>query len=180
MILSGHEIKQQVAAKNIVIAPFGAKFVGPNSYDLHLADDLLIYDEMILDPEQENRTLRLKIPPEGLVLRPGRVYLASTQEYTETHKHVPRLVGRSSIGRLGLFVHVTAGFGDVGFSGRWTLELVPTQPIRVRAGMRICQIYYSEISGEILTPYAGKYQHSQDVVESRSFLDREVDHGTEK
>lgn len=173
MILSGHEIKQQVAAKNIIIDPFDAKFVGPNSYDLHLADDLLIYDEMILDPEQENRTLRLKIPPEGLVLRPGRVYLASTQEYTETHRHVPMLVGRSSIGRLGIFVHVTAGFGDIGFCGNWTLELTCVEPVRVYPGMELCQIFYQAVEGEILDRYDGKYQGSRNVIESKIYREME-------
>ena len=173
MILSGHEIKQQIAAKNIVIEPFDERFVGPNSYDLHLADDMLIYDEMILDPEQKNRTLRLTIPPEGLVLRPGRVYLASTQEYTETHRHVPMLVGRSSIGRLGLFVHVTAGFGDIGFCGNWTLELTCVEPVRVYPGMELCQIFYQTVEGEVLDKYNGKYQGSREVVESRIYREME-------
>ncbi len=86
------------------------------------------------------------IPDEGLVLQPGIVYLASTVEYTETLKHVPILMGKSSLGRLGLFVHVTAGFGDVGFKGHWTLELVCVQPLKIYPGMKIAQITYQDIS----------------------------------
>ena len=116
--------------------------MGPNSYNLRLSPELMAYKEAVLDPKQDNRTGRLMLPEEGLVLHPGRLYLAKTMEYTETHNLVPMLVGRSSIGRLGIFVHVTAGFGDVGFSGNWTLELTCVQPVRVYPGMEICQIYH--------------------------------------
>ena len=87
----------------------------------------------------------------------------------ESMSLVPMLVGRSSIGRLGIFVHVTAGFGDVGFSGNWTLELTCVQPVRVYPGMEICQIYYQTTTGEILSQYHGKYQGSRDVVASRIY-----------
>ena len=81
----------------------------------------------------------LKIPKEGLLLQPGTLYLGRTLEYTETHGMVPMLEGRSSVGRLGLFVHVTAGFGDIGFCGYWTLEMFAVQPVRIYAGVAICQ-----------------------------------------
>lgn len=90
-------------------------------------------------------------------------------EYTETHGLVPMLIGRSSIGRLGLAVHVTAGFGDIGFSGRWTLELLAAHPIRVYPGMEICQISYEEIEGEVLEGYHGKYQDQRGATPSRLF-----------
>ena len=94
-------------------------------------NELLVYEEKVLDMKKPNKTKRLIIPEEGLVLEPGRLYLGRTLEYTKTDKYVPMLEGRSSIGRLGLFIHVTAGFGDVGFSGYWTLEIFCIQPIRV-------------------------------------------------
>ena len=169
MILTGNEIKLQREAGNIVISDWEESRLGPNSYNLRLSPELMAYKEAVLDPKQDNRTGRLIIPETGLVLQPGRLYLAKTMEYTETHNLVPMLVGRSSIGRLGLFVHVTAGFGDVGFSGNWTLELTCVQPVRVYPGMEICQIYYQTTTGEILSQYHGKYQGSRDVVASRIY-----------
>src|SRR5688572_33064186 len=94
-----------------------------------------------------NRIRRRSIPPEGLVLSPNQLYLGRTSERTETHNLVPQIEGRSSVGRLGLFVHVTAGFGDVGFTGFWTLEMFGVQPIRIYAGVPICQIFYHELTG---------------------------------
>ena len=123
-MLTGNEIKLQVAAGRITILPFSLENIGPNSYDVHLADELLAYKEAVLDPRQDNRYRTIKIPPEGLVLLPGRVYLGKTVEYTESPYHIPMDEGRSSLGRLGVFSHVSAGFGDVGFKGTWTLELV--------------------------------------------------------
>ena len=119
MILSGHEIKQQLG-ENIHIDPFDDKRVNPNSYNLSLHDELLVYEEVVLDMRKSNRVARVQIPEEGLVLTPNQLYLGRTVERTETHNLVPMIEGRSSIGRLGLFVHVTAGFGDVGFC--WILD----------------------------------------------------------
>lgn len=109
------------------------------------------------DMRFEEKTVELEIPDEGLVLFPGILYLGHTIEYTETPAHVPFIEGRSSVGRLGMFVHVTAGFGDRGFNGDFTLEIVVVQPLRVYANVGVCQIAYSETVGEPV-PYAGKYQ----------------------
>ena len=120
------------------------------------------------------RTQRLAIPEEGLLLEPGRLYLGRTLEYTETHGFVPMLEGRSSVGRLGVFVHVTAGFGDVGFSGYWTLEMFAVQPIRIFAGVPICQIFYHQITGEFVE-YASKYQNNRDIQPSLLFQELDPD-----
>ena len=109
------------------------------------------------------------IPEEGLVLRPSQLYLARTVERTETHRYVPMIEGRSSIGRLGLFVHVTAGFGDVGFCGFWTLEMFAVQPVRIYAGVEICQIFYHQVAGDITEYKSDKYQHNQDIQPSLLF-----------
>ncbi|HEY5575676.1 MAG TPA: dCTP deaminase, partial [Clostridiaceae bacterium] len=114
MILSGREIKNKMG-KEIVIEPFSEKQLNPNSYNLKLHNELLVYDEEVLDMKKQNKVKSIVIPEEGLVLEPGKLYLGRTVEYTETDKYVPMLEGRSSVGRLGLFIHVTAGFGDVGF-----------------------------------------------------------------
>lgn len=111
-----------------------------------------------LDMAVEEETTALEIcPKEGLVLYPDVLYLGSTEEYTETYDLVPCIEGRSSAARLGLSVHLTAGFGDCQFKGHWTLELTVHHPLRVYAGVQICQIAYTEACGEI-TAYHGKYQ----------------------
>jgi dCTP deaminase len=168
MILTGDEIKAQLG-KNIVIDPFDASMLNPNSYNLSLHDELLVYEEIVLDVRRPNRYRRSVIPPEGIVLHPGQLYLARTVERTETRNLVPMLEGRSSIGRLGLFVHVSAGFGDVGFCGFWTLELYAIHPIRIYPGLPICQIFYHTIVGDISDYRAGKYQNNHDIQPSLFF-----------
>lgn len=174
MILTGNEIKLQRAAKSIVIEPFDERQLGANSYNVRLADELLAYKDAVLDSRLDNRFGRLKIPKEGLVLVPGRLYLGKTVEYTETHDLVPMLEGRSSGGRLGISIHATAGFGDIGFCGNWTLEISCVQPVRIYAGMEIGQIYFLQPYGEILTRYNGKYQGQTDIVSSRMWQDRSL------
>lgn len=173
MILSGKEIKNRLN-KEIVIEPFNEKQLNPNSYNLKLHNELLIYESEVLDMKIENKTKRLTIPKEGLLLEPGKLYLGRTVEYTKTDKYVPMLEGRSSIGRLGLFIHITAGFGDVGFSGYWTLEIFCVQPIRIYADVDICQIYYHSIEGDYDKYISGKYQNNTEVQPSLLFKDFEV------
>ena len=162
MILSGHEIRRRMGS-DVVIEPFDEENLNPNSYNLTLHDELMTYEEVVLDMKRANRVRRLTIPPEGIVLDPGQLYLARTEERTETHNLVPMIEGRSSIGRLGLFVHVTAGFGDVGFCGYWTLEMFAVQPVRIYPHVPICQIFYHEIEGEFSEYCSDKYQHNEDI-----------------
>lgn len=162
MILSGEEIRNRLQ-KDIRISPFEPSQLNPNSYNLTLHNELLIYEEVVLDLKEPNRFRRLVIPEDGLVLSPNQLYLARTAEFTETHNLVPMIEGRSSIGRLGLFVHVTAGFGDVGFCGYWTLEMFAVQPIRIYPGIQICQIFYHEITGNVKEYCSEKYQHNKDI-----------------
>jgi dCTP deaminase len=173
MILSGQQIRQKLG-KDIVIDPFDERRLNPNSYNLTLHNELMVYEEVVLDLAKPNRVRRLTIPDEGLVLSPNQLYLGRTAERTETHNLVPMIEGRSSVGRLGLFVHVTAGFGDVGFCGYWTLEMFAVQPVRVYAGAAICQIFYHEIKGHI-TEYCSKYQHNQDIQPSLMFQELNPD-----
>jgi dCTP deaminase len=162
MILSGKEIKNRLN-KDIVIDPFNDKQVGPNSYNLRLHHELIMYDESVLDLKKEHKVKTVLIPQEGFVLEPGKLYLGRTIEYTKTEKLVPMIEGRSSIGRLGLFIHITAGFGDVGFRGFWTLEIFCVQPIRIYAGVEICQIFYHTIEGEYVNYASSKYQNNQGI-----------------
>ena len=143
MILSGKEIKKQVKEGSIAIDPFTDEQINPNSYNLRLHPDLLVYDNDILDMREKNSASPLVIPENGLLLEPHKLYLGRTVERTSTDKYVPMLEGRSSVGRLGLFIHITAGFGDIGFDGFWTLEIFCVQPIRIYSGLEICQIFYT-------------------------------------
>lgn len=174
MILTGPEIKARLG-KDVVIEPWDEKNLNPNSYNLRLSEDLMVYTEETLDMRKDNPATALKIPPEGLLLQPGRLYLGRTVEYTETRNLVPMLEGRSSIGRLGLFVHVTAGFGDVGFKGFWTLEMHCVHPIRIYAGVPICQVFYHSIEGDIMEYVSGKYQGNKGIQTSRLWMDFQPD-----
>lgn len=170
MILSGKEIEKRLN-KTIFIDPYNSKQLNPNSYNLKLHNKLLIYDNYELDMKVENTAHEITIPEEGLLLEPNKLYLGRTLEYTRTEGLVPMLEGRSSVGRLGMFIHVTAGFGDVGFSGFWTLEISCIQPIRIYPDIEICQIYYHDINGEFEAYKSGKYQHNEGIQPSLLFKD---------
>lgn len=172
MILSGLEIKKRLN-KDIFIEPFDENRLNPNSYNLSLHQDLLVYENEMLDMKTPNPTRSLTIPSDGLVLQPGVLYLGRTAEYTRSENCVPMLEGRSSIGRLGLYIHVTAGFGDVGFAGYWTLEMHCIHPIRIYAGVEICQIFYHTIEGEYVNYKSGKYQNNQGIQPSLLYKDFE-------
>ena len=170
MVLSGREIQRQLGSA-IVIEPFNAEQLNPNSYNLRLHHQLRVYDRPELDMRRENTSSELMIPPEGITLEPHRLYLGRTEEFTATEGFVPMLEGRSSVGRLGLFVHITAGFGDVGFRGYWTLEMFCVQPIRIYAGVEICQIFYHSIQGDYDPYQSGKYQNNTGIQHSLLYRD---------
>ena len=172
MILTGPEIRERLN-KEIFITPFVESRLNPNSYNLTLADELMVYDCETLDMKRPNPASTFRIPEEGYVLQPGKLYLARTNEFTRTENLVPMLEGRSSIGRLGLYVHVTAGFGDVGFAGYWTLEMHCVHPIRVYKDVEICQIFYHSILGKVIRYTSGKYQDNTGVQASRLWMDFE-------
>ncbi|MDR2641932.1 MAG: dCTP deaminase [Planctomycetaceae bacterium] len=171
MILSGLEILKEIDNGNIEIDPFDAKRVNPNSYNLRLHNELMIYTDPVLDMRARHQTERLAIHEDGIVLESNRLYLGRTVEYTKTRNYIPMLEGRSSVGRLGLYVHVTAGFGDVGFSGFWTLEIQCIQPIRIYPFVEICQIYYHTIQGNYNEYKNGKYQNNTGIQPSLLYKD---------
>ncbi|MCL2056745.1 MAG: dCTP deaminase [Oscillospiraceae bacterium] len=162
MILSGKEIHRQIGLGNILITPYDEKLLGPNSCNLRLHNELWVYTDPILDMKKPLSTKPITIPEEGLVLEPGVLYLGRTHEYTATDKYAPQLSGRSSIGRIGLYVHVTAGFGDIGFRGYWTLEIECIQPVRIYPMVEICQICYYEVQGDY-SLYEGKYRDNSGI-----------------
>ncbi len=173
MVLSGDEIRSRLG-KDVRITPFQEDCLNPNSYNLTLHHELLVYEEVVLDAKHPNRFRRIQIPEEGIIISPGQIYLGRTVEYTETHNLVPMLAGRTSIARLGLFVHCASGFGDVGFCGHWTLEMFAVQPIRIYAGLRICQIHFHELTGSVREYCSDKYQNNNGV--QPSLLYREFGH----
>lgn len=156
MILSDARILEEIEKGTIVVSPYDRACLGSNSYDVHLGKYLAIYKDEVLDAKMHNTIEHFEIPEEGFVLQPDMFYLGVTEEYTESHAHVPFLEGKSSTGRLGIDIHATAGKGDVGFCGNWTLEISVKKPVRVYAGMPIGQLIYFPVDGEILVPYNSK------------------------
>jgi len=156
MILTDKKILEAIESGAIVIEPFDRSCLGTNSYDVHLGKYLAVYKDRVLDARKHNQIDTFEIEEAGFVLQPGTLYLGVTEEYTETHNSVPFLEGKSSIGRLGIDIHATAGKGDVGFSNTWTLEISCTQPVRVYAGMPIGQLIYFLIDGEVENYYNKK------------------------
>jgi len=156
MILTDKEILRCIDTKDIVIEPFERKCLGTNSYDVHLSKHLATYKDEVLDAKKHNQIDEFEIPEDGFILQPGTLYLGSTVEYTETHNSVPFLEGKSSIGRLGIDIHATAGKGDVGFCNHWTLEISCVHPVKVYAGMPIGQLIYFLVEGDIENFYNKK------------------------
>jgi dCTP deaminase len=156
MILSDKLILQEIEQGTIIIEPFDPTCLGTNSYDVHLGKYLATYRNRVLDAKLHNEIDHFEIPKDGFLLQPNTLYLGVTVEYTETHRHVPFLEGKSSTGRLGIDIHATAGKGDVGFCNTWTLEISVTQPVKVYPGMPIGQLIYFVVEGEIETLYNTK------------------------
>ena len=169
-MLTKSAILEQMRLGNIIIAPFNQAQLNPNSYNVTLNERLEFYTCGVLDAYGNNPTEEIIIPKEGYVLKPNVLYLARTNEYTETYNLVPGIDGRSSIGRLGIEIHRTAGFGDVGFRGTWTLEITAIMNVRVYPNMQIGQLYYEEITGEP-TNYEGRYQDQIDATPCRLYKD---------
>ena len=156
MILTDKEILAEIEKGNIVIDPYDRACLGTNSYDVHLGKYLATYKDHVIDARKHNQIETFEIGEEGFVLQPNTLYLGVTEEYTESHAHVPFLEGKSSVGRLGIDIHATAGKGDVGFCNTWTLEISVTQPVRVYHKMPIGQLIYFEVRGEIENLYNKK------------------------
>jgi len=163
MILTDTKMLEFIKKGNIIIVPFDEKCLGCNSYDIHLSPNFAQYTSTVIDAKKDNEIKHFVIPEDGFVLKPGELYLGSTVEYTETYDCVPYLEGKSSTGRLGINIHATAGKGDVGFRGHWTLEISTSIPVIIYPYMPIGQLTYFNIYGKVKTPYfrkkSAKYDH---------------------
>jgi len=156
MILTDVQIIKAIQRGDIVITPFDRAKLGTNSYDVHLSPHFAVYIDDELDAKKHNQIRHFEIGPEGFVIQPGELYLGVTMEYTETHCAVPFLEGKSSVGRLGIDIHATAGKGDVGYCNTWTLEISCVKPVRIYGGMPIGQLIYFLVEGDIENRYNKK------------------------
>lgn len=170
MILSGKKIAQEVENGNIIILPFNISDINPNSYNYTIDDYLKVYEDEVLDAKKQMKTKIIPIPDEGIVLEPNKLYLGATKEIFGSDKYVPVITGRSSTGRIGLFVQITADLVDIGFKGNLTLQLCATQPVRIYKGMKIGQVMFWKIDGDYEL-YHGKYQNSKGPRESEVWKD---------
>jgi len=177
--LTGSFIKKCVDAGDIIITPFNPKNMGPNSYDLTLGPTFCTYKRgpdyhggvVPLDSHRRQELITHEIGDKGFLLEPKVLYLGHTNETAGSTKYVPCIEGRSSMARLGIQVHLTAGFGDVGFIGQWTLEFSVVEPVIIYKNDKICQVYFDTLEGDIDRLYQGKYNNSIGVVASRSWQD---------
>ena len=165
-MLSGEEIINAVNNGKIIIKPFTENNVNPNSYNLTLGDELVVYTDNVLDCKKENKTKKIKIPEEGYILAPNTFYLASSNEYIESENYVPQISGRSSVGRIGLSVHMCACSGSIGYKGKWTFQITCVTPTRVHKGMEIGQIYFFPLIGSNGIKYKGHYNNSKKKVKT--------------
>ena len=180
LFLTATAIQEALASGDVDINPFNPAHLGPNSYDVTLSPVLRVYRATnrtrgmvpVLDMREDNPVDEIIIPTQGLVLSPGMLYLGATVESAISRSYVPMYEGRSSVGRLGIHTHITAGFGDIGWgysmeNGRevchhptWTLEIEVVHPVRVYPFVRIGQVYFVKPMGAI-TWYQGKYSRQQ-------------------
>lgn len=173
MKLSKRGILRAIDNKSIVIEPFDYDNLNPNSYNVTLHNELMVYTDHVLDMKKENPTKTIIIPEEGYLLIPGELYLGRTVEWTKTVGLVPSIDGRSSTGRLGLDIHVCAGFGDNGFTGYWTLEIRVVKPLVIYPYTQIAQLHYDTIDDIWLVDdmYKGKYNDNEGIIASKMYED---------
>jgi dCTP deaminase len=158
MILTGSQIEAEVKIGTIIINPFDSSLLNPNSYNFRIGKKIVKYpDGEIVDTKIMPIVHEIPFPEEGLILEPGKLYLGHTFEKMGSSRFVPLLGGRSSTGRLGLFVHITAPLGDIGYFGVWTLQLRATVPVKIYPGQKIGQMVFVIAYGAI-NSYDGKYQ----------------------
>jgi dCTP deaminase len=170
MILTGDKILQEVKAGRIIITPFDPKHITTNSYDFHLGNTLLISRDVTIDPKKPSSFDDVKLTEEGYVLQPNQLYLGHTEEIMGSDVYVPIIRGRSTTGRMGLFVHITADLIDIGSISQWTLMLHATQPVKIYPGMSIGQVTFWVTSGKV-NLYTGKYKGLEGPQASRIYQD---------
>lgn len=170
MILTGPKIKEGVENGKITISPFDEKQLNPNSYDFRIGEKVLVYKKNILDTKKPNETEELIIPEDGLILQSDKIYLGHTIEKVGSTAYVPIVRGKSSTGRVGLFVHITADLIDIGYIGQYTLMMHAVQPVKIYPNMKIGQVTFWRVFGDIVL-YDGKYQDGNGPQASEVYKD---------
>jgi dCTP deaminase len=184
MLLSDADIREQIAEGRIVLEPLDINLIQPSSMDVRLDRFFRLFDNHkypSIDPraQQDELTRLVEVASdEAFILHPGEFVLSSTFEYVKLPNDIAaRLEGKSSLGRLGLLTHSTAGFVDPGFEGHVTLELsnVATLPIKLWPGMKIGQLCFFQLSSPSENPYGSekygsRYQGQRGPTASRSHL----------
>jgi len=162
MILTGSKIKEEINAGNIVIEPFSENQVNPNSYNYRLGSTIKVFNGF-----DGKRALfkEVNISEDGYVLEPRKMYLATTKEVISSSKYAMSLIGRSSMGRYGLFLQVSANLGHTTSEHKWTLEIVAAIPIKLYPGMIIGQVSFWKNFGTV-RKYDGRYGHLNHPQES--------------
>jgi len=161
MILTGPAIKTAVKKGRVMLEPFDESDLNPNSYNYHLADALLVAGQ------KGKRLKKITLPAKGYVLQPGQIYLGTTHERIGSDYFVTLLLGRSSVGRLGIFLNVTADLGHLGSCSHWTLELTVVQPVRIYPRMKIGQVSFWVTDDSSRHRYTGRYHQDSTPVANR-------------
>jgi dCTP deaminase len=176
MILTGSEILKNIENKKIIVDPFDISRLNPNSYNFTLGNRLALYNNYVLDAKKNNDAREIIIQKEGITLASGTVYLGHTMEVIGSDYFVPIIRGRSSIGRLGLFINITADLIDIGSFNQLTLQLNAVQPVTIYPGMQIGQVTFWTPMGEI-KKYSGRYLGSTGPITSKMYMDFDDDEG---
>lgn len=181
-MLADHQIRSRiVSSSGIYVHPYDPVAVQPASIDLRLGSEFIKYgiSSEPIDPEHPDDSKLIKFSTEKLILYPGEFVLGTTLERVGVDSTISaRVEGKSTLGRLGLIIHSTAGFIDPGFKGNITLEMtnINTRPIILRAGMKICQVSFSEMDSPAEMPYGheslGSHYQMQCGVQSAKSLVR--------
>ena len=169
-ILTSKKIESEIKNSHIRISGFNKSRLGPNSYDLTLMNKVSYYDigsysyissnENILDPKSPCELITEEIPEDGFILLPNKLYLCETNERVFSDKYVVELSGISSLARFGIEVHQTAGYANIGHDFKWVLEITVVHPIKIYPNMRIAQMYFHTVDGDIEL-YNGRYKYLQ-------------------
>ena len=157
MILTYHEIIKSIENGDIHITPFKEDMVNPNSYDYRIDYKLLEIEDLPVDPKKQTSYHEINFTDDGYVLSPNKTYLANTYEEIGSDVFVPLLIGKTSLGRLGLFLQITADLGNLGAKHKWTLELKAVQPLKIYPMMRVGQVSFWKTEGNTDMRYNGKY-----------------------
>ncbi len=184
-ILLRAEIEKEYERGAIILNPYIPENLGPNSYDVTLHNTLTVYviksskfspRHSYLDSRGENVTKTFTIPPDGFILKPGILYIGCTVEEAGSDYYIPMYEGRSSMARLGIQSHISAGYGDIGFKKQWTLEITVTHPVKIYPGMAIGQVYFHHVNPAYNLPqyrYNGKYVNQSGPTPSLSYMDND-------